>query len=252
MSEEIEDVAPAVEPAPEQVETAAPESEGTQEPEATTPPKTFTQEELDAVVSKRLAREERKWAREQAEKAKVVPVEPPNIESFEDNEAYIEALAEHKAAQKLAEREASKQRSEVMESYQDKVEAAQEKYADFDQVAQNPNLPVTQIMAEAITNSDIGPDILYHLGMNPKEAARISALSPVLQAKEIGRVEAKLAESPPTKKTSNAPPPITPVTPKGGTPSYDTTDPRSIKAMSTSEWIAAERARQVKKWEAAR
>lgn len=245
-----EDVVLAVDPAPEIDATAAPEPEGIPEPEATPPAKTFTQEELDAVVSKRLAREERKWAREQAEKAKVVPVDPPKIESFEDNEAYIEALAEHKAAQKLAEREAVKQRSEVMESYQDKVEAAQEKYADFYQVAQNPNLPVTGIMAEAITNSDIGPDILYHLGLNPKEAARISALSPVLQAKEIGKIEAKIASDPPTKKPTTAPDPITPVSTQTAGKTYDTTDARSIKAMSTSEWIAAERARQLKKMQA--
>ena len=50
---------------------AAPELEATAPPviEVQTPedvaPKTFTQEELDAVVSKRLAREQRKWEREQ-------------------------------------------------------------------------------------------------------------------------------------------------------------------------------------------
>jgi hypothetical protein len=33
---------------------------------------------------------------------------------------------------------------------------------------------------------------------------------------------------------------------------YDTTDPRSTKSMSTSEWIEAERRRQIKKYEAQR
>jgi hypothetical protein len=37
-----------------------------------------------------------------------------------------------------------------------------------------------------------------------------------------------------------------------GTPAYDTTDPRSVKAMSTSEWIEQERLRQIKKYEAQR
>jgi len=32
----------------------------------------------------------------------------------------------------------------------------------------------------------------------------------------------------------------------------DTTDPRSVKEMSTSDWIEAERMRQIKKWEAQR
>jgi hypothetical protein len=70
---------------------------------------------------------------------------------------------------------------------------------------------------------------------------------------EIGRLEAKLADAPPVKKPSSAPAPISPVTPRQtGTPSFDTTDPRSIKSMSTSEWIEAERQRQIRKWEAAK
>jgi hypothetical protein len=106
-------------------------------------------------------------------------------------------------------------------------------------------------MAETIQASDIGPEVAYYLGSNPKEADRIAKLSPYLQAKEIGKIEAKLAENPPVKKSSSAPTPISPVTPRGGNARVlDTTDPRSIKEMSTSEWIEAERLRQIKKWEA--
>jgi hypothetical protein len=93
----------------------------------------------------------------------------------------------------------------------------------------------------------------YYLGSNPKEAERISRLSPLSQAKELGKIEAKLSDNPPVKKTSSAPAPIAPVTARSsGSPATDTTDPRSIKSMSTSEWIEAERQRQVKKWEAQR
>jgi hypothetical protein len=74
-----------------------------------------------------------------------------------------------------------------------------------------------------------------------------------MQAKEIGKIEARLASDPPVKKTSNAPAPISPVTARSnGSPSHDTTDPRSIKSMTTSQWIEAERARQMKKYEAQR
>jgi hypothetical protein len=53
--------------APEPAATAAPEPEvvaETQQPEEK-PAKSFSQEELDAMVGKRLARERRKWEREQ-------------------------------------------------------------------------------------------------------------------------------------------------------------------------------------------
>jgi len=106
-------------------------------------------------------------------------------------------------------------------------------------------------MAQAVQASDAGPDIAYYLGSNPKEADRISRLSPILQAKEIGRIEAKIANDVPVKRTTSAPAPISPVTARtAGNPSYDTTDPRSTKSMTTSEWIEAERQRQIKKWQA--
>ena len=106
-------------------------------------------------------------------------------------------------------------------------------------------------MAETIQSSEIGPDLAYYLGSNPKEADRISRMSALAQAKEIGKIEAKLASNPPVKRTTSAPAPISPVTARSsGSPAYDTTDPRSTKSMTDSQWIEAERARQRKKWEA--
>jgi hypothetical protein len=217
----------------------------------------FSQAELDALIGKRLAREQRKWEREQqvraAEAAASVQAraELPPVDQFESTEAYAEALAERRAQELIAQREAAKIQAEVIEAYHDREEEVRTKYDDFDQVAYNPQLRVTEVMAETIRASDIGPEIAYHLGSNPKEAERISRLSPYLQAKEIGRIEAKLADAPPVKKTSSAPAPIKPVTARATSSGVtDTTDPRSIHTMSTSEWIEAERRRQTAKWQA--
>ena len=251
----------AVATAPEQAPTAAPVAEvenSSPEPTPTEAPKTFTQEELDAIVGKRLAREQRKWEREQAQKIKATPPAPPpeplKPDNFADAQAYADALAERKAQELLAKREAEAERAATLEAYQDREEEARNKYDDFEQVAYNPKLPVTETMAQTIQASEIGPDVIYYLGSNPKEAERIARLSPLLQAREIGRIEAKIASNPPAKKTSTAPAPIAPVTARtaSGTPAYDTTDPRSVKNMSTTEWIEAERLRQTKKYEAQR
>jgi hypothetical protein len=231
-------------PAPEQEATAAPE------PVEAQPVKAFTQEELDAAIGKRLAREQRKWERERVVTAPVVAADP-RPEQFDSTESYADALAMKKAEQLLYERDVQRQQTEVLGAYHDREEEARNKYDDFEQVAYNPSLKITTVMAQTIQSSDIGPDVAYYLGANPKEADRISRLAPYVQAKEIGRIEAKLASEPMVKKTSSAPPPFTPVTPSSkGASTYDTTDPRSIKSMSTSEWIAADRARQVKKMEA--
>jgi hypothetical protein len=252
----------AEQPAPEQVATAAPEPivnapEAVEAPEGEQKdtPKVFTQEDLDAAIGKRLAREQRKWEREQkqAEAPKPVPVEQLKPEQFTTTDEYVEALTTSKAQQIVWQQEFAKQQQELLGNYHDKEEAARDKYEDFEQVAYNPKLPITDVMAQTIQASDNGPDIAYYLGTNPKEADRIARLAPFLQAKEIGRLEAKVASEPITKQTSKAPAPISPVTPRnGGSTNFDTTDPRSIKAMSTSQWIEAERLRQMKKLEAKR
>jgi hypothetical protein len=179
----------------------------------------------------------------------VAPLADPN--DYESAQQYAEALAERKAHELLAQREAARQQAAIVEAYQELEETARDKYADFQQVAYNPNLPVTDVMAQTIQASEIGPDVIYWLGSNPKEAARISQLSPILQAREIGKIEARLTSDPPVKKTSSAPAPIAPVAARTtGGASYDTTDPRSLKTMTTSEWIEAERQRQIRKLQA--
>ena len=254
MSEEVI----AEQPAPEQDATAAPAPE-VAAPEAAPEgevkeSKLFSQEDLDAAIGKRLAREQRKWEREarQAEAPKPVPVEHVKPEQYTTTEEYVDALTTSKAQQIVQQQQFAKQQQELLGNYHDKEEDARSKYEDFEQVAYNPKLPITQVMAQTIQASDNGPDIAYYLGTNPKEADRIARLAdPFLQAKEIGKLEAKIASEPITKRTSSAPAPISPVTARGGhSGGYDTTDPRSIKTMTTSQWIEAERARQVKKQEA--
>lgn len=256
MTDEVVTAETIEQPAPELEATAAPVTDvekPVEQPKEDA--KTFTQEELDKAIGKRLARERRAWEREQQQRMAEPPKAPVAPEQFESTEAYAEALAEQKAQELLQKREQERYQSEVLERFVTKEEEAIEKYGDYDQVVKNnPTLPITQVMADVIRMSDIGPDIAYFLGTNPKEAARISQLPAGLQAKEIGKIEAKLESNPPAvKKTTNAPPPIAPVNGRGtGTPTYDTTDPRSVKTMSTSEWIEAERQRQIKKWEAQR
>jgi len=238
----------------EPVENTTPETPAEQEAN-----KSFTQEELDAIVGKRLAREQRKWEREQqAKQAEMqvrqsVPKELPPVDQFESPEAYAEALAVKRAEEMLHQRELQKQKAAIEDSYAEREEEVRNKYDDFEQVAYNPNLRVTDVMAETIKSSDIGPDLAYWLGSNPKEADRISRLSPLLQAREIGKIEAKITAEPFQKKTSSAPDPIRPVTARATNPGVtDTTDPRSVKTMSTSDWIAAERQRQMDKARALR
>lgn len=240
--EETEAVNPPVETGeePTQDATAQPAEAEAEPVEGTDPaPKTFTQDELDAILEKRLARERRAWERQ---------TQQPNVQPVSDGfDAEGNPLTPEQIIQQY---EASRQQDSIREAYSEREEAALEKYPDFQQIAYNPNLPITNDMALAIQASDQGPDVLYWLGSNPKEAARLSKLPAFQQAKEIGRIEERLTTNPPAKKTTSAPPPISPIAAPSGGPKFDTTDPRSIQQMDTSAWIEAERARQRKKLEA--
>lgn len=242
--------------APDAGTTAGPDTANNNQPAGTEgevpEPKTFTQEEVDRIVAKEKAKAVRRAQREQTNEAPqhAAPKDAPKPDQFKTVEEYNEALIDHKADQKLAEREALKKRSQVEESFEARTETTREKYEDFDEVVtrhpRDGGPSITDLMAEAIMEADNGPEIAYWLGTNVTESKRIAKLSPLSQAKEIGKIEAMLSETPPAKKASSAPEPIKPVGARAATPKYDTTDPRSDK-MSTREWMEAEERREAAK-----
>ena len=136
---------------------------------------------------------------------------------------------------------------ERAQTWNERVQAARETRADFDTVALNTDLPVSASMASAITDSEAGAEILYFLGQNPGEAARLASLSPVATAREIGKLELKLASEaaaeaaasdsgePLTRNTvSRAPAPV--ARPAGGAPRGNPV--RNLEGMTQAEYRA--------------
>src|SRR5512137_2118850 len=167
MTDEVQNLA-EVDSAPAQEATAAPEvvansPEVTDNQTETPASKVFTQEELDAAIGKRLAREQRKWEREQQARLKeqqllqAVPQGAPTRDQYDSDEAYAEALATVKAEQLVQQRKQQEEQRKILAAYEESEEKARDKYDDFDQVTRNPNLPITRVMLEAIQSSDIGP-----------------------------------------------------------------------------------------------
>ena len=162
----------------------------------------------------------------------------PHRDTYSDPDAYdtaILAYADDKVAhtarkqmkemlaeqQKKAEQtHVEEQQNQIRESYNARLEKARGKYADFEEVAQTPDVQVSMPMAHVIMTSDQGPDIQYFLGKNPAEAQRISAFTlntpqgvvPDVsrQLYEMGLLAARIqpASKPPI---SNAPPPVRPL-----------------------------------------
>lgn len=143
---------------------------------------------------------------------------PPKAEDFADYESFVVAKAKYELRQDMAReqqearRRAEEQsRSQQQASFQDavraKIAAATEKFPDFEDVALDPSVPVTETMLQVCVASDKGDELAYHLGKNPAEAKRIAKLPPVAQVLELGKLEAKLAAPPPPPKKTKAPPP---------------------------------------------
>lgn len=234
--------------------TTAPAETAQQDQPDTTPEKTFTQAELDELIEKRLARERRKYERERHQRevedaerrgresalAKPTDNGPPQRENFDSLEEYLEARADWKVEQKLSEREAKAAESErqreakareaeLDRTWAERARKAQERYSDFaDVVTHNEDLTISPAMAAAIKVTENGVDLAYHLGKNPKEAARIAELDPVSQVYELGQLAARLQ----TKPVSKAPPPVEPVR-AGRSASNDLYDPN----LSTEQFI---------------
>jgi hypothetical protein len=162
---------------------------------------------------------------------------PPKQDDFQTYEDYQAALSGYYAMQQLDGREAARIRKE-QEAHQQKIEQieqrqsaevaqqwaaqtaeAKTRYADFEQVALSPNVPITPEMGRIIQSMDSGADVAYHLGMNTAEAARISQLPPIYAAMELARIEARLS-GPKPRTSTQAPDPIAPVKPKA-TPRKD-------------------------------
>jgi hypothetical protein len=181
---------------------------------------------------------------------------PKTLADFDYNEAdyqtYIFEQAEKRAEQAVNRRlaEVPRESPKVNEAAV-KFSNAETKFAvehdDYHDVVYDPTLRISPDMRDYVQVSEIGPELVYHLGKNPDIAMDIAGLPPALVGRELGKIEDGLlkAKAKP-KDVSKAPPP-----PKGdlggGTaaPSVKTTTPASDK-LSDAEWFAKEEARLAK------
>lgn len=179
--------------------------------------------------------------------------EKPTLEEFDyDQEAYLDALADYKVKQRLAETANSREENARKEQEQRELvdfrtreSSIRNEYPDYDQVVYSPNTPISETMASAIRKDDNGALVAYFLGKNPDVAYRISQQPPQIQYQAIGGLSDKITEyrqsngegsvpsapqqqQQPNVTAAPAPPPT--VTARG-------TAVKSPEKMTTEEWM---------------
>jgi hypothetical protein len=204
-----------------------------------------------------LGKAQRVWERQQQQlletalRARQEPPEPsksaeggePDPSKFQDYADYLRAVSRYEAEQVLTrtvernqqERAAMSQQERqraLQENFGRQIETGSQKFADFDEVALDPSVPISANMAQVIAESEVGADLAYYLGKNKAEAARIAQMSALGAAKELGKIEMKLAATPAVAEVSKAPAPVEPV----GNRAAVSKDPGEMSAAEFAAW----------------
>jgi hypothetical protein len=152
----------------------------------------------------------------------------PRADDFDTHEAYVEALADWKVDQKIAQRESKLAEEQAKKSYAERVQTHNERVEEFakehedfhDRLEDVADVQLSIAVQEAILSSDNGPALMYELAKDPTELDRIIKLPPIAAARELGRMEARLAKAETPEKQAKeitktkAPEPIKPVNAK--------------------------------------
>lgn len=182
---------------------------------------------------------------------------PKTLADFEYDEGkfqeYIYGQVEKRAADAAKRELTAAQEREATERRKASFATRSTEFAktvkDFESVAYDRNLPISADMAEVIQDSEDGPALLYYLGNNRDIAEKVAQLPPKAAARELGKIEARLAferEKAKPVTVSNAPPPPPKVA--GADPGNGTVKPDDVESdnLSDDEW-AKRRNKQVAK-----
>ncbi len=137
----------------------------------------------------------------------------------------IDQLVSQRAAE-LEQQRAAQERG------QNTAKAGEAEFSDWGSAVQNLDaLGITNEQVNNLLGMDDAHKIIYSLGKNPEEAARILSLPPLQQGRELERLAAKPVPQAPAKPVSKAPAPVKPI--DGGVSAEK--DPSK---MSAEEWMA--------------
>lgn len=173
--------------------------------------------------------------------------EKPTPDKFTDYAEYVEALTDWKTEQKINERMQQEGQRKVemtrAQTFEQRQAEFKAKAPDYDAVVGSSDAPVTAHVSAALLDSEAGPLLMYHFAKNPQVLERLNSMSEAQANREIGRLEASLAQAPqaPAVKTTAAPRPASVIGTQGRGATLD-------PARMSHEEYRAYRAKQGARW----
>ena len=183
------------------------------------------QERIERATAKASAKAERRAYREALQtigrpaeqyQHQEQPAEPAARHESESDAVYVKRLVDAGMAERDNQARQHNEQSQRRATAQktDAIYAEAAKTPGFD-AEDFDSLPLTNTIAQTITESDVAAKLMVFMAANPDEVERISKLSPARQAAEIGKMEIKVSTAKPPK-VSNAPEPIETIGSRGG------------------------------------
>jgi colicin import membrane protein len=215
----------------------------------------------DARAEAAKAAKERDELKAKYEPPKSTEIGPePQPAQFTDMAEYAKALKEWAGQKALNEakaardtEQAAKDREAATKSWNARLKAAQDALPDYAEKVEASSVKVSDEMRDAIIESEVGPQILYHFAEHPEAAEAMGKLSIKAMLKEFGKLEDKIGSAgKPQGKSGNgaagaatvaeiskAPAPISPL--KGAN------SPPGLKFDAAGNWLGTP-----EEWRAAR
>lgn len=202
-----------------------------------------------------------------AQAAPDAPEPEPKPEQFKDAFEYAKALAEWSADNALrkrdveeAEKQSKAEQDRVVETFRARAATFKAATPDYDAVIAASNVTVGDEIRQAILDSDVGPQLLYHFAQNPADADRLRTMKLGPALRELGKLEAKMpsakapgpAEAPASKpaaaatEISRAPAPINPLKGSGSAVEGASIDSAGVFHGSYADWKAQRKAGKIK------
>lgn len=152
----------------------------------------------------------------------------PDPAQFTDVKEYSKAIKEwqaEKTEREFSERQTKEfqatEKARVEKSWNDRQAAAKTAIPDYAEKIAGSDVKISDQLRDAIIESEVGPEILYHLATNKDVADALGKLTVGRMLREIGKLEAQLGgQAKPAAKSepavepvevSQAPAPITPL-----------------------------------------